>query len=545
MKTINQLDLFGEQVSPSIAIEESAKYVGVSTATIRNWIKTGYLVQTERGMVTLESLNRFMLDISGKEKLVQRANKSRKDSHNHEQVVAHILKKLECDNAFKSLGVKYEKSLSESYRNKEGIYYTPKWIVDDLLKEYGSIEKNTSFLDPCCGSGNFIVRALDLGFMPQNIYGYDVDPVAVEITKKRIYDKTGFNSQNISVVNFLDLVISKKKIKFDYIFTNPPWGKKIEKEERKIISQLLNVSSSLDTCAIFFQACIKMLNDRGSLGFILPDAFFNISSYEGVRASALNHQIERLIDYEKPFKNLVAKAQGIVLSKNYPACKVVECQNKLQTYQRKKESFTQNPKSILNLHCSQEDADVISHIYSIPHVTLKNRAEWALGIVTGNNKKFMESTAKPGLMPVMRGSNITKIGISKISHYIPSDLSLYQQVAPIKYFEAREKLIYKFISSRLCFFYDNQQHYVLNSVNMLIPYDDFPINKRMLCDLLNSDFMNWIFYKVFNTHKILRGDLEFLPIHKQFLTGSHFNELEFIENLNIRKLNNGTFRVKK
>src|SRR5258706_492951 len=82
------------------------------------------------------------------------------------------------------------KSLSDSYRNKEGIYYTPVDIVNDLLTFKKDELENKTFCDPCCGSGNFLVRALELGINPENIFGFDIDPIAVEIAKKRIHEKS-------------------------------------------------------------------------------------------------------------------------------------------------------------------------------------------------------------------------------------------------------------------------------------------------------------------------------------------------------------------
>ena len=80
MTTTDKLNLFGEVVPPMITIAESAKCVEVSTATIRNWIKTGYLEQAGKSKITLDSLERFKREISGKEKLTKRANKSQKSS---------------------------------------------------------------------------------------------------------------------------------------------------------------------------------------------------------------------------------------------------------------------------------------------------------------------------------------------------------------------------------------------------------------------------------------------------------------------------------
>ena len=546
MRSALQQHIFGDGNQESLSIEECAKSLGVSGATVRNWIKTGYLFAVSKGQVSRESVEKFKSQISGKEKLNQRANKSRKDYHNHELVMSELLEKVRLGGESSDfLGEYYENNLSDSYRNKEGIYYTPTEIVHDLLTLENESLENKSFCDPCCGSGNFLIRALEIGFNPENIFGFDIDPVAVEIAKRRIYEKTGFFSENIKCADFLDLSISRRTGVYDYIFTNPPWGKKIEKIEKESISKILKAGSSLDTCSLFYFSCVNALNLNGKLGLLLPEAFFNVATYEDARVSALSYQIERLSSYGKPFKGLLTGAVGIVLTKISNTGAVIDCLYEKNKFQRDALSFQKNPKSIFNISCTLDDAEVISHIYSIPHVTLKGYGTWGLGIVTGNNAKYIESSHRDGLIPVYKGSDITKDGLKPASSYIPGDFSNYQQVAPMNLYKAREKLIYKFISSNLCFFYDNNGRFIINSANMLIINDGFPVSIKVICALFNSDFMNWVLEKIFNIHKILRGDLESLPIHDKFLLGDNFVESEYLASINVERTSSGTFRVKR
>jgi len=545
---VEQLNLFGEIETPTIAIEESASRLGVSSATIRNWIKTKYLKQTGKGRVTLESLEKFKSEVSGKEKLTQRANKSLKDSHDHDKTVLKFLDKITSSiGSSDNIGIEYESSLSESYRNKEGIYYTPDEVVRDLFAVPEQDIKDASFCDPCCGSGNFVFRAIELGFKPENIYGYDIDPVAIEITKARICKATGYKSQNIKVNNFLDISLRKETSSYDYIYTNPPWGKKIDKGTRDSIGLLLGAGSSLDTSSLFFFACLHCLNENGRLGLLLPDSFFNIATFEDARIKALQFSIERLIDYGKAFKGLVTNAQAIVLRKEaYVPQSNILCEAKGIRCKRFSNSFSCNPKSILNFYCNGEDALALQHLMSMPYITLKNQASWGLGIVTGNNEKFVKSSHENGYIPLFKGSDIRRGKLRDATSFIPSDMSLYQQVAPLTIYEAKEKLIYRFISSKLCFFYDDKQRFVLNSANILIPEKNFPVSTKVLGDLLSSDFMNWVFSNIFNTHKILRGDLESLPIHSQFLKDeSSFDEACYLEQLDMERKGNGTYRIKR
>ena len=545
----SQASLFEVESQLGITIEAAASQAKVSSATIRNWIKTGYLKQNPGGYVNIASLEHFLAEVAGQEKLVGRANKSLKDSHDHGELSSKFLKnisKLSYDTD--RLVDEYECALSDSYRNKEGIYYTPFSIVADLLKAADRITPALTFLDPCCGSGNFILQAIELGIEPSNVFGFDTDPVAVEFTKKRIYDRTGYKSTNIVVADFFTEALKPGRQKFNFIYTNPPWGKKLDKAEKERLAKAFQAGKSVDTCSLFFFACLTCLDNDGEMGFLLPDSFFNIAIFESARLKALSYEVSRLIDYDQPFKGLMTKAFGIVLKKtihdtNYPP---IVCETKSKKYHRTATSFSNNPKSIINFQCDPTSAETLEHVFSIPHITLADRAQWGLGIVTGNNEKFSRTISSEGYIPVYRGADITKEGLKNAKVYIPNDLSLYQQVAPVSFYESKVKLIYKFITSNLCFFCDTEQRYFLNSANMLIVRDDFPISANQLCRMLNSDFLNWLFSELFKTHKVLRGDLEALPIYPDyFRDNSTFCEEQFLNFLSIERDGNGSYRIKK
>jgi len=533
--------------SKPLRLEDAALAVGVSTATIRNWIKAGNLRTHKQGWVTVDSLALLQIKLGESGRLSKRANKSLKDTHDHDGLTIQYLKRINDTNvSLDKVADEYEQALSDSYRNKEGIYYTPTTVVNDLLKTSDGVLKKT-FCDPCCGSGAFITRAIELGFQPENIYGFDTDPVAVELTKAQIFKITGYNSKNIVLGDFLDIASSKDCPSFDYIYTNPPWGKKITKSKKLYYSDLFNAGNSTDTCALFFYAGLKCLVNNGSMGFIVPEAFFNIAAFESARRRMVSLKAERFIDYGKPFKGLYSKAYGFVLRQT-PSNKtdVVECSIDSTKITRDLASFAINPKCIINSYCEHESASIIDYLYSLPHTTLAGKASWGLGIVTGDNDRYVSEANLLNHIPVNIGSDIKKGSILDAKRFIPSDLSLYQQVSPLMFFKADCKLIYKFISSRLCFYCDQEQRFFLNSANMLIPNRDIGVSGEQLCDLLNSDVINWIFKNIFNTHKVLRSDLESLPLHTDyFKIHKSFKESAYLGYLGITIDKYGAYRIKK
>ena len=154
---------------------------------------------------------------------------------------------------------------------------------------------------------------------------------------------------------------------------------------------------------------------------------------------------------------------------------------------------------------------LIKKTYATPHVTLKNQAEWALGIVTGNNKKYLLPLPKEGHEAIYRGRDIEKYKFVKASSFIEFCPDNLQQVAPAWKYRAQEKLIYRFISKYLVFAYDDQQRLTLNSANTVIPkIDGYPI--KVILALFNSSLYQFIYQKKFSSIKTLRGNLEQLPL---------------------------------
>lgn len=125
-------------------------------------------------------------------------------------------------------------------------------------------------------------------------------------------------------------------------------------------------------------------------------------------------------------------------------------------------------------------------------------------------------------------------------------MSLYQQVAPKELYEAEEKIIYRFISSSLVFYFDNEQSYILNSANLFVVDPEFPVSGRKLSKLFNLPIYTWAFQKIFETHKILRSDIECLPIYVDFLgLVSEPTEDALLQYLEIEKTADGTYRIKE
>ena len=134
---------------------------------------------------------------------------------------------------------------------------------------------------------------------------------------------------------------------------------------------------------------------------------------------------------------------------------------------------------------------------------------WGLGIVTGNNKKFITEKSRD-FEKIYSGKNLSKYFISDSDKYIDYNRELFQQVAPDLVYRTEEKLVYKFVSKNLVFAYDNQKLLFLNSANILIPKVQTHSIKTILA-FLNSKLFQYIYHIKFNELKVLKSNLLQLP----------------------------------
>lgn len=123
-------------------------------------------------------------------------------------------------NKYNLISKNYEKSLDLEYKKKKGIFYTDIELTDKII-DFLNLPKDSIILDPCCGTGNFLVAAKNQGY--QKIYGADIDKQAISISKKNT------NITNLKVMDTLankaNDVLSKFKLEepVDVVIGNPPY----------------------------------------------------------------------------------------------------------------------------------------------------------------------------------------------------------------------------------------------------------------------------------------------------------------------------------
>jgi len=231
----------------------------------------------------------------------------------------------------------------QSKRKKQGIYYTPTYIVDYIVRntlgkaiEEKSLREieNIKVLDPACGSGSFLIKAFDVlsekikktrgrknrldaalqkyNILTSNIYGVDLDSQAVEIARLNLLlqalepnHKLPMLNENIKVGNSLieDKKITdsafewKKEFKevfdkggFDVVIGNPPYLKEMDNknvfEPIRKSTYAKYYQGKMDFWYFFLHRAIEVTKEGGFIGFITNSYF--------LKSSGASRLIERI-----------------------------------------------------------------------------------------------------------------------------------------------------------------------------------------------------------------------------------------------------------
>jgi|ERR1035437_19349 Type I restriction-modification system methyltransferase subunit len=229
-----------------------------------------------------------------------------------------------------SKGKAFETFMGSFFRGDFGQYFTPrpivKFIVDSL-----PINNNSRVLDSSCGSGGFLLHALDKvreqandfyskekeekdhfrhwhDFAEKNLFGIEINEQIARTAKMNMIVHDDGHTNVVA----LDGLLSDKDIQtksknkefvygtFDFIITNPPFGSIVKQTEKAYMHQYnlatkevdwLNTTGSNKTSlrdsqsteVMFLEQCHNYLVEHGYLAIVIPDGILTNSSLQYVR----------------------------------------------------------------------------------------------------------------------------------------------------------------------------------------------------------------------------------------------------------------------
>jgi len=172
-------------------------------------------------------------------------------------------------------------------------------------------------IDPACGSGAFLVEALeqlhfefekvnralselsgakkqrslldlDRLILRENLFGRDILPESVEITKLSIWLRTAKRNERLETldqsITVGDTLRSGDDCRYDVVIGNPPWGAELEGwRPEELLARFPNSGSELDSYAIFTVRAFEMLKAGGILAFIVPNSWLTVNGYSQFR----------------------------------------------------------------------------------------------------------------------------------------------------------------------------------------------------------------------------------------------------------------------
>lgn len=418
-----------------------------------------------------------------------------------------------------SLGFVYISLQDIGQRKSSGAYYTPEKVVNELidrLYENDANLKAKTICDPCCGTGNFLLSLGVKGIDYSNLYGQDIDPISVFLSRINI----ALMAPEMSALDIRSRIIVGNTYfetftkKFDIIVGNPPWGSEFSEEDALRCRRFFKtaVGKNIESYDLVVEKALSMLDHKGVLAFVLPEAILSVAAHDTVRRLIIDSCSFRFISY---LGNVFSGVQcpSIILGitpddkKTVVGCKVSTRNDTFVI--SKPRAFSDGT---LSLNVSDEENQCLDAISNIKNATyLKGKAKFALGIVTGNNKEYISTEKSDDNEIILKGSDIQRYGMTPSGNYIRFVPESFQQVAPVEMYRAKEKLLYRFISEVPVFTYDDRQTLSLNSCNIVIP-DIGGLEMKYILAILNSSVAAYFISKKFNSVKLLRSHIEQMPI---------------------------------
>lgn len=256
------------------------------------------------------------------------------------------------------LGKIYEFHISREERKSLGQFYTPEWIIDFIIKRLPIASKKT-ILDPACGSGGFLIRVYDKlkkdyekqGFdkkdihnsiLNNNIFGYDINPFAVQLTATNLVLKDlSSKTDNIHILEKDSLATSLHKWmhkannlnneemqsnlidafpdKYNIVVGNPPYfNLKLADIKKKYTNGDYSAVATGKTniASLFLKKYIDSLEDGGYLGFVVPKSLTYIEPWAPTRRFILNNcQILSIFDLREAFEEVKLEEIVIIVRK--------------------------------------------------------------------------------------------------------------------------------------------------------------------------------------------------------------------------------------
>ena len=225
-----------------------------------------------------------------------------------------IVRKLQhislSDSSKDAKGLAFQKFLSHHEKSGQGQFFTPEPVIDFCIKMI-SPKSYERIIDPACGSGGFLVSAINFIFnnennielsniIENNIFGSDINKSIARIAKMKLLLMSNCKT-NIICANSLEkeptTVSNADDEKYDIVLANPPFGAKISNQSilkkyqlgfkwtsyKDGYAKTSSITQNQNAEFLFLERCLDLLKEGGRLAIVLPNGFFENPSMEYIR----------------------------------------------------------------------------------------------------------------------------------------------------------------------------------------------------------------------------------------------------------------------
>ncbi|MBC1572878.1 Eco57I restriction-modification methylase domain-containing protein [Listeria booriae] len=215
--------------------------------------------------------------------------------------------------------------------------FTPEKNVIELLDRVGYIKGlyGKKILENACGDGNILIIVVEryiqdaildgiplhqikLG-LENDIFGAEIDSRHIEtcvLKLEKIANGFGIHSVKWNILN-VDTLKKKINFKFDFVVGNPPYitYQEIDTETRVYLRENYEVCKrgKFDYCYAFIESGLKNLNERGKMGYLIPNSLFKNVFAQELRDFMLP-KILAIYDYStmKLFKDAITSSSIVI-----------------------------------------------------------------------------------------------------------------------------------------------------------------------------------------------------------------------------------------
>ncbi len=341
---------------------------------------------------------------------------------------------------------------------------------------------------------------------------------------------------------------------FDVVIGNPPYvfggNEGISENEKIYFKNNYQIGSGkINLFTLFIEKAFNLLKSASQFGFIIPNTFLRVTSYDSTRRYLLDHaKIDSIYDFgDRVFDDAVTTAIVITATKGKFEDFQTRLINESDTGVLSKQDIIEN-EFVIAINLDVRSLKLVKKLKT--NISLGSICkEMIFGVVITKNKGEVVSD-KPieGWKPFLEGKEIGPYYIHEIKQWLNYEPKLLHRARSKEVFEVREKIVIQRITGGnkpLKAAYDNQGLYNKESINNIILKSDSPVQTKFVLALLNSRLINWFYTIQFTNESNLTVNLSKTYLSQIPLAIPNENEENLIisvanEILSIKKQNPAT-----